>query len=314
MHRIFHSHLSSLTVAASLFGYLVASACPVPVYQYSLEHWEPDPYRIIVHPGANLSADEQAAITRLKQAQQGEPIATNIEVTVKPATSEVGSRLEMFFPAIAPIKTAIWEGDLTADNVEAILSSPARQKIAEALMQRTSAVWVMIETGDRRADRELEQMLERTLNRIARETIISESADWGGETVALDSNVNFRIVRISPSDPAERMFVKMLLASEPDLATDFDGMPKVFPVYGRGIMLYALVGRGINEWTLGSAAEFLTGPCSCQIKAANPGTDILIAADWSTHIVPMTPAAVGGTTGTGGFLRALDETDQQEED
>lgn len=300
------------TCAVTLLGFSVATACPVPVYQYSIEHWEPDPYRIVVHICGQPSADEQAALQRLLNvAQQGDPVPANIEVTVETAADASNCRMEVFFPAIAPIKTAIWEGELTADNVEALLSSPARTTIAEALAERTSAVWIMLESGDRNADRQLERMLEQTLNRIARETVIAESADWGGETVALDSNVNFRLVRISPDDPAEQMLVRMLLATEPDLASDFSGQPMVFPIYGRGIILYALVGRGINEWTIGSAAEFLTGPCSCQIKAANPGTDMLVSADWDARIVPMTPAAVGGATGTGGFLRALDENDDQ---
>jgi hypothetical protein len=28
------------------------------------------------------------------------------------------------------------------------------------------------------------------------------------------------------------------------------------------------------------AAEFLNGPCSCELKELNPGMDLLIAADW----------------------------------
>ncbi|TWW12353.1 hypothetical protein E3A20_01920, partial [Planctomyces bekefii] len=35
---------------------------------------------------------------------------------------------------------------------------------------------------------------------------------------------------------------------------------------GRGRVLYALVGDGIAEGTIAAACDFLTGPCSCQVK------------------------------------------------
>jgi hypothetical protein len=88
----------------------------------------------------------------------------------------------------------------------------------------------------------------------------------------------FSLLRVSRSDPAERWLVRMLLASEPDLATTKG--PLVFPVFGRGRALYALAGDGITDANLTKAADFLTAACSCKVKAANPGTDLLIAADW----------------------------------
>jgi hypothetical protein len=54
----------------------------------------------------------------------------------------------------------------------------------------------------------------------------------------------------------------------------------VFPVFGQGRVLYALVGAGINEMTIAETCGFLVGACSCQVKALNPGTDLLIWADW----------------------------------
>jgi hypothetical protein len=108
------------------------------------------------------------------------------------------------------------------------------------------------------------------------------------------------------------MFVRMLLASEADLDQDFAGEAMVFPVYGRGLILYALVGRGINNWTVERAARFLISPCSCQVKAANPGTDLLLTVDWAARVKPMTPAAVGGTTGAGDFLKEYDRAREEE--
>ena len=76
----------------------------------------------------------------------------------------------------------------------------------------------------------------------------------------------------------------MLLASEADLK-DLDE-PMVFPVYGRGRFMPPMVGKGITDENITHDAEFLTGPCSCQIKRQNPGTDLLAAVNWESLIQP----------------------------
>jgi hypothetical protein len=40
------------------------------------------------------------------------------------------------------------------------------------------------------------------------------------------------------------------------------------------------VGKGMTEDNIGKACAFLVGPCSCTIKRLNPGTDMLMTADW----------------------------------
>jgi hypothetical protein len=72
--------------------------------------------------------------------------------------------------------------------------------------------------------------------------------------------------------------VRQLLGSEPDLAGLSE--PMAFPVFGRGRVLYALVGAGITAENVRKAAEFLGGDCSCTVKRDNPGTDLLLIADW----------------------------------
>lgn len=91
--------------------------------------------------------------------------------------------------------------------------------------------------------------------------------------------VGFSILPLSRTDPAESVFVDMLVHTEPDL-TDYASEPMVFPIFGRGIALYALAGKGINENNIIESCSFLVGPCSCDAKALNPGTDLLIPADW----------------------------------
>ena len=285
-------------------------ACPVPVYQYSLEHWETDPYVVVVRGGADLSEAQLAAVALLESAAAGSEGRAPANVELRREDAPEGgatASLELFYPKSTGIRAMVWSGDLTPENAAAIVDSPLRSELANLLAARTSAVWVLLESGDRAADREAENTLRRELDLAAKSIVVPESADWGGEKVDIDHKVRFKILKLGRESAEEKILAEMLMASEPDLKTDFADHPMAFPVYGRGLVLYALVGKGINATTIRSATEFLTGPCSCQIKSGNPGTDLLLSMDWAKEVEAKTPATVGGTTGTGGFLQKLDE-------
>jgi len=56
--------------------------------------------------------------------------------------------------------------------------------------------------------------------------------------------------------------------------------PIAFPIFGRGRVLCALVGDEIKKENVEEICYFLVGGCSCQVKEANPGWDLLLSADW----------------------------------
>jgi hypothetical protein len=66
---------------------------------------------------------------------------------------------------------------------------------------------------------------------------------------------------------------------EPDLAGLVD-QPMVFGVYGRARVLEPFVGKGITVDNLTQLVDFVTGACSCQVKDANPGLDLLTTWNW----------------------------------
>jgi hypothetical protein len=98
----------------------------------------------------------------------------------------------------------------------------------------------------------------------------------------LDLKVKFSMIQLQRNQPGEKMFVNMLLNSESDLSSFSE--PLAFPVYGRGRALYALVGSGISKENIKDACKFLIGPCSCQVKDLNPGTDLLMSVDWDKSL------------------------------
>jgi len=213
----------------------------------------------------------------------------------------------------------LWAGEMNAKVVENLVDSPKRREIARRLLAGESAVWVLLASGKAKADKAAEKLLTDELKKT--EALLQESfqqmvgrgADPADPESANDPDVDpslklkFSIVRMSRKDPAERMFIKMLMRSEEDLEGEYASSVMTFPMFGRGRALYALVGKGINARNIQEACAFLVGACSCRVKALNPGTDIIMAVDWQAHLmkamvrdveVPALPGPIGSVLTT----------------
>jgi len=313
----------------------MAAACPVPVFRYALEFWESDPYDVYVfHEGA-LNGDQEGALGLLREATNGNPSGANmalheVDLSGSPnprhmavwRTQEAESlpHVVVKFPSVRGIETPVWTGALEAEELHALLDSPARQEITRRLSgnhgeERESAVWVLLESGDAAKDREAARLLEQQLPALEQSLHLpdAQAAGMDPDDPLYVNTISFSTMRISKDDPKERGFVKMLLRSEPDLVERADE-PMVFPIYGRGLITYALVGRGINEWTLQQAGEYLAGATTCEVKAGNPGMDILLAsANWESVANSMLspPAPAGTPSGLGSFSDRLSEAEQR---
>ena len=292
-----------ILMAALLLPGLPAYGCPIPVYRYALEFWEADPYIVEIFHKGELGPRYSELARRLDAASRGGSTGANLQVRmydIETATDEVALGyirravpgefpwVVIRYPRVSGINKPVWSGALTGSNVDMLLDSPARSAIGSKLSQGATAVWVFLESGDRRRDRAALELLNRELRRLEQTLVLPELELWvdgygrEGQTAELPS-ISFEVVTLSRSDAEEQFFIDMLMGSEEDLG-EFEGEPFVFPFYGRGIALWAIVGDGINEWNIREAAEFLTGPCSCQAKLLNPGVDMLMAVDWDGHV------------------------------
>ncbi len=291
------------------------SACPIPVFRYALEYWEPDPYRLTVYHGESLSAEEQAVVRKLKDLSSLEGVGANIELTLVDVSIDDGSLhyrpyieaempelpwMTVRYPYITGNEDPLWSGVFNAGNTELLIKSPARAKASELLSEGIK-VWILLESGDRSKDRAAREILERELSRLEQTMDLPDTEQWftGSEGIP-EPEIKFRLLTVSRQDPLERFFVKMLLNSEDDLA-GFSSEPIVFPLYGRGIALWGIVGGGINVWNITDAAEFLIGPCSCQVKMLNPGVDMLFTEDWTGRISKITDWMLTPITGFSEF-------------
>jgi hypothetical protein len=268
-----------------------SQACNVPAFRYALERWPADLYQIqVYHETAPLG---DAFELLLKGAGDR---AANYSLQTIDVTSAEGKALaqrrnlvaypwvEIFYPVDSRIRTPVWSGPLTSDQVNRMLDSPTRTRLARQLLAGDVAVWILLKSGHEGEDRSALQSLKTHLERASATLMIPEiGTDLDGNPIEVDDfkayPVRFSLIEVARDDPKEALLVSALLNSEPDLG-EYDE-PMAFPVFGRGRMLYALVGSGIQEKTILEACQSMLDWCSCEIKALNPGTDLLISADWS---------------------------------
>jgi hypothetical protein len=85
-------------------------------------------------------------------------------------------------------------------------------------------------------------------------------------------------VEVSRGSEDEQVLMPMLLNFYPGLEEPDE--PLLFPVFGRGRAVGVLKADEIEALNLEDVIAFLLNPCSCQIKVANPGFDLMLKGDW----------------------------------
>jgi hypothetical protein len=279
-----------------------AEACSVPVFRYALERWPADPYTVVVFHRGALTPEERDAVAALEDESKAGGSHGNLEVRevdiLQPMTAPLIELLKtvdqgrlpalaILYPGVFRMKRPVWTGPLTPETVQRIVKSPARDEIARRILDGESAVWVLLESGDRARDDAAAKTLESSIGEALRllELPVLDANSPG--FVPIDESgpplrLAYSMVRVARDDPSEAFFIHMLMGTEPDLG-DYAGYPMAFPVYGRGRALYALVGDGIDKANIVEACTFVIGPCSCQVKELNPGIDIIMNVDWDSR-------------------------------
>jgi len=295
----------SLMVAAliSLVSATVTNACSVPVFRYALERWQPDTFQALVLHRGSLS-DEQKKLIDTFDRSEGKRRANVEVVTVdldaapppellslleKQKETEL-PRILLMPPPFTGSATPLWSGKLedktSLAGFNTQVDSPVRRETVKRLLAGDSAVWICLESGNKEADDKAFKLLDTQLAKLGKELKLPEQTpedledpDSQVRFEKLPVRIAFSTIRVSRDNSQEKGLIDQLMKTEDDLLEE-SGKPMVFPVFGRGRALWAYIGAGINEENIAEAAQFLIGPCSCQIKRQNPGSDLLLTADW----------------------------------
>ena len=268
-------------------------ACNVPVFRYALERWEPDPYLVIVFHNGQLTEQQAAFVTAVEETSKeglanllvskvdlSGKVPEHMEALWKEQTNATVPWLVVKYPPPLGIPQPVWAGPLNSEIVKTLIDSPARREIARNLLEGKTAVWLLVESGNNKRDTALVRMLDTESRKLEKTLEFPEPDPFDPPmSTNLISRIAFSTVRISRSDPAEQMLIRMLVNVDPELAATTEEM--LFPVFGRGRALPPAIGKDIREDVINAMAEFMTGPCSCQVKEMNPGFDLLVAANWN---------------------------------
>jgi hypothetical protein len=283
-------------LAALLLSALPARACNVPVFRYALERWPADPYEVILFHRGPLDPADKALADALTKHAEAEPSPVNFtferedlakvkdKEMLKQFEEQYGTELPLLvvrYPESSRLKEKAWAGPFNPRTVRKLFDSPARRELVRRLLAGDSAVWILLECGDRAKDDAAEKLLTSELLKLQRTLKLPELTADPDDRLSPkgpDLKLAFSLLRLSRTDPAEELFVHMLLHLDTDLVKSKE--PMAFAVFGRGRALSPLIGAGINAEHLGSDARFVTGPCTCKVKEQNPGVDLLVLADW----------------------------------
>jgi hypothetical protein len=267
----------------------------MPVFRHALERWQASDYEIVVFHRGAPDDDAQRLIDQLRAA----PARNYANIEVKPV--DVSGRMDAAMEDLwtcqtnpappwvvvrAPNTSAdaspVWSGPLTETLVGAVLDSPARRKIAEGLLRGMSAMWVLLECGDAARDEAAVDTLAGELHRLEKKLALPPSPAASGLRSPLPLRVAFGLVRVTRNDPAEEFFAMTLQHGK----ALYTSRPVAFPVFGRGRMLGGLVGREINTEEIEQACASFVAACAAESKDQNPGSDLLLAANWESIFDP----------------------------
>lgn len=287
----------SIVLATILLGVSASlvCACQVPVFRYALERWAPERYPVVVitkepcndQDKQNWLGDRSLRLDAHLQIQwkceRDLRSSEEREIWERYAPKGRGAILT-YYPEKSELRGKLANAQpLQSDSFQSIVKSKARQEIATRLASGESAVWVVVKSGIPEKDSVAIKTIETQLKLDEQWLKLPTPEEMEIKPEILNSvkiklKVEFSVLSIRRDDPQEKFLVDCLLNSEEDLR-DFNE-PIAFPVFGRGLVLYALVGKGINSETVREASSFICGPCSCQVKEQNPGFDLLLEGNW----------------------------------
>lgn len=281
----------------------VALACSVPVFRYALDRWAPDLFHLIIFHEGQLSPQHTELARKLQVAADDKKLGLNVKVGfINLATNkepiyqkiwrtqegQEAPRMVLMYPTQSGRRSPAWSAPLDEASIAALMDSPARREIAKRLLTGDSAVWILIDSGDKAEDEAKESLMRQSLGILEKSIEFKTRSEIEADEFFISDNkveykLKFSMLRLSRTDPAEGLLVNLLLNCE-DAELAATKQPVMFPVFGRGRAYYAHVGDGINAQTIKEAATFLVGDCTCQVKNENPGMDLLMAVNWEEHV------------------------------
>ena len=284
---------SFFTLVIALLAASAAQACDVPVFRYALERWESDPFQLVVFNHGPLDPVFAKKLTDSQPNPEDHKAHVNWKVTTVDVDKAVPPLWSSLWEAMPKDKMpcaglctpewrkgdpALWSGAFNEDAMTLLSTSPKRQEILGHLLKGTAVIWLVVETEDKARNEALNKLLKEQSERLTKEIIIPAAGGRGSPDVRspLPIEVGFAFVRVKFDDPAEQVLIRLLTNGTP--ITE----PMLYPVFGRARALASMKASSVDLDLVEETSRFLCGACSCQVKAQNPGFDLLVHAPWDS--------------------------------
>lgn len=291
-----HPLVSAALAMCALIVGPAASACTIPVFRYALERWEADRQLVVVYYSGELTSEQQAAVSELshRSSLHGGPL--NIEVVHFNTAADVKPNLpDVRPPAYRPLpwvevrsrlrgaQTAVqWQGTLAdAASQAGVFDSPAREQIAQRLLSGDSAVWLVVSPAAQTPS--LAEQVKRDIAEVTKELSLPNGVGLPGSELyaPIPLDIRFSFLAVSQEDPAEQQFLQQLAALSDHWRSDGS---YVIPVFGRLRALEVIPGEEVDIDLVRDVSEFFCAACSCRVKQANPGFDLLASVEWNQRL------------------------------
>jgi hypothetical protein len=254
---------------SSLTG--LGESCTVPVFRFALDRWPGDSFRLEVSP-SDAARPEVARFLRNFGAN------SPLNLTVSRLPAGAAASILRWPHADSPL----WEGALDGGAIDALTGSPARQELVKRLLAGDNVVWILAEAPDRAANDRVANAVEkrlRYLEQVAQLPVIDPSDPDSQLGPGPELVVRFSLLRAGAEETALR---QMLAGTDSGLERSQE--PWLAAVFGRGRVLGAWPAAEAGDEEIEQTCLYLLGACSCQVKALNPGWDLLLPVDWEAEL------------------------------
>jgi hypothetical protein len=267
----------------------LAYGCSVPVFRYALERWESDPFQLVVVHDQPLSKELESALAAMEPVMEPGSARPNWKITRVDAQKPIPALWQGLWKADAKLplmvlctpewtkgEEPLWTSELTTVQLSQLTESPVRKQLREELLKGTAVVWLIVDGKDKAAADGLEARIAKESARLRDAILIPPNIGKDGVNVLsnLPLEVSFKTYRLSAANADEAALRKML--------GDREHEPVLVPFFGRGRALAVMKDSALTEQLIEETARFICGACSCQVKASNPGFDVLMVADWQS--------------------------------
>lgn len=279
----------------------IVLACKTPVYKYAILNWaDREYYQILrVYDSSKKQAETDPDI---KKQFEGKEFITNVGIIPIDISQDLKQMYGDDFPTflkehmgenqppyniiLNPRKSVIYKGDIKPDDIPKLIMSPKRKELAEKLSVGYIML-VLVEGKDEAKNKKAHEEIKKGIAKAIDVELDIRSHGEDPSAPPIDKKtlkpITMSYVAISPNDANEIWFYRQMQKINPRITDDKE--PVLYGIVGRGFVFdQGLVGEYLTEEQVVNMTIFLSGPCSCTVKAEAGGIDIITSWDWDKSI------------------------------